>query len=116
MTHLRKFFMRSPPRPHGVLRSRIVYLTSITLAADVLGTLAMYEFEKGATGGKINVWTDAMFFATVQLLTISSQMPNPVTGPGRLTDVGLEIIALFVVTGLAGAFASFFFHLGVERN
>jgi hypothetical protein len=116
VTHLRKFFMSSPPRPHGVLRSRIAFLMLITLAADSLGTVAMYEFEKGATGGKINVWTDALFFATVQLLTISSQMPNPVTGPGRVTDVGLEIIALFVVTGLAGAFASFLFHLSAEQD
>jgi hypothetical protein len=44
----------------------------------------------------------------VQLLTISSQMPNPVTGPGRIVDVGLELYGLFVVTAFAGAFASFF--------
>jgi hypothetical protein len=42
-------------------------------------------------------------------------MPNPVTGPGRIVDVGLELFALFVVTALAGSFASFFLHVAAEE-
>jgi hypothetical protein len=38
-----------------------------------------------------------------------------VTGPGRIVDVGLEIFGLFVVTAFAGAFASFFLHVGAEK-
>jgi hypothetical protein len=114
--HLRHFVARRPPPPHHVLRRRIALLATVALVADVGGTVAMYGFEQGAEGGKINVWTDALFFSTVQLLTISSQLPNPVTGPGRVTDVLLEVVALFLVSALAGAFASFLFHLGAERQ
>ena len=44
----------------------------------------------------------------MQLLTVSSQMRNPVTTAGRFVDVVLEIWALFVVTAVAGSFAAFF--------
>ena len=87
----------------------------LVAAADAVGSVLMYVFEQGAEGGKIGAFSDALFFSTVQLLTISSQMPNPVTGPGRIVDVGLEVFALFVVTALAGAFASFFLHIAAEK-
>jgi hypothetical protein len=49
-----------------------------------------------------------LFFSTVQLLTVSSQIKNPLTASGRVVDVLLEIWALFVVTAVAGSFAAFF--------
>ena len=52
----------------------------------------------------------------MQLLTVSSQMRNPVTTGGRLVDIVLELTALFLVTGIAGAFASFFLHLSSETD
>jgi drug/metabolite transporter (DMT)-like permease len=87
----------------------------VVVVADAVGAVFMYVFEKGEHDGAINAFTDALFFSTVQLLTISSQMPNPVTGGGRLTDVALEVFGLFVVTALAGSFASFFLHVAAER-
>ena len=115
MSHLGEFVARNPKRPHRVLRRRVVTGIVLVAAADAIGSVLMYAFERGADGGKINAFTDALFFATVQLLTISSQMPNPVTGPGRIVDVGLEIFGLFVVTALAGSFASFFLHVAAEK-
>jgi len=44
----------------------------------------------------------------VQLLTVSSQIRNPLTAGGRVVDVGLELWAVIVVAGSAGAIASFF--------
>ena len=62
----------------------------------------MWLFEDDARRSEIhNLW-DAFFFSTVQLLTVSSQMRN------------LELTALCLVTGIAGAFASFF--LGLEGD
>jgi hypothetical protein len=58
---------------------------------------------------------DAAFFTAVQLLTISSQLKNPVTTGGRIVDVVLEAYALVVVTALAGMFASFF-HRGESEG
>jgi hypothetical protein len=99
-----------------VLRRRVAIGLFLVLCADVVGAVLMYVFEQGADGGQIDAFTDALFFSTVQLLTISSQMTNPVTGPGRITDVGLELFGIFFVTALAGAFASFFLHLGAEQD
>ena len=115
MSHLGEFFARNPKRPHLVLRRRVVTGLVLVAVADAIGSVLMYVFEHGAEGGAINAFTDALFFSTVQLLTISSQMPNPVTGPGRFVDVGLELFGLFVVTAFAGAFASFFLHVAAER-
>lgn len=81
---------------------------------DVAGTLLIFFFEDDAKRSEIhNLW-DAFFFSTVQLLTVSSQMRNPVTTGGRIVDIFLELTALCLVTGIAGAFASFFLHLGDE--
>jgi hypothetical protein len=115
MSHLGEFVARNPKRPHRVLRRRVATGLALVAVADAVGSMLMYVFEEGAEGGKIEAFSDALFFSTVQLLTISSQMPNPVTGAGRIVDVGLELIGLFVVTALAGAFASFFLHVAAER-
>jgi hypothetical protein len=83
---------------------------------DAAGSVLMWVFEDDARRSAIhNLW-DAFFFTTVQLLTVSSQMPNPVTTGGRLVDIALELTALFLVTGIAGAFASFFLHLSSETD
>lgn len=79
----------------------------------------MWWLEDEAPGSKIHTLWDAFFFTTVQLLTVSSQMPNPVTTGGRIVDIVLELTALCLVSGIAGAFASFFLHLdrdAVERS
>jgi hypothetical protein len=76
----------------------------------------MWLLEADARRSEIrNLW-DAFFFSTVQLLTVSSQMPNPVTTGGRIVDIFLELTALFLVTAVAGAFASFFLHVGDEQS
>jgi hypothetical protein len=81
---------------------------------DVIGTGLMWLFEDEARRSEIhNLW-DAFFFTTVQLLTVSSQMRNPVTTGGRIVDIFLELTAIVLVTGIAGAFASFFLELERE--
>ena len=62
----------------------------------------------GQKGGDIHGFGDAIFFSIVQLLTVSSQIKNPLTVAGRIVDVGLEVWAVFVVTVVAGSFATFF--------
>jgi Ion channel len=110
--HLRRFFGPNPPHPHLVLRRRIVQALLLVGAIDVIGTVLMWMFENDAARSEIsNLW-DAFFFTTVQLLTVSSQMRNPVTTGGRIVDIFLELTALCLVSGIAGAFASFFLDLG----
>jgi hypothetical protein len=105
---------REPPGRHRVLRRRFKEALILVGIVDVVGTLLMWLFEDDVRRSEIhNLW-DAFFFSTVQLLTVSSQMPNPVTTGGRIVDIFLELIAIFLVTGIAGAFASFF--LAEEGN
>jgi len=81
---------------------------------DLVGTALMWLFEDDARLSQIhNLW-DSLFFTTVQLLTVSSQMRNPVTTGGRIVDIFLELTAICLVTGIAGAFASFFLELEQE--
>ena len=44
----------------------------------------------------------------MQLLTVSSQIKNPLTAAGKVVDIFLELWALVVVTAIAGSFAAFF--------
>jgi hypothetical protein len=93
---------------HRRLRARVMLVVALTLAIDLIGTGAVYAFERNASGTQVHSLWDAFFFTTVQLLTVSSQLRNPVTTGGRIVDILLEIWAVVVVAGSAGAIASFF--------
>jgi hypothetical protein len=109
--HLQLFLRRTPPPAHLKLRRRVLSALILVGIIDVIGSLLMWVVENDSRRGEIhNLW-DSFFFTTVQLLTVSSQMRNPVTSGGRVIDIFLELTALFLVTGIAGAFASFFFNL-----
>ena len=102
--------LRAEEGRHAILRSRVSVALAVTLVVDVLGTTGIYAFERHARGSEIHSVGDAAFWSTVQLLTISSQLPNPVTGAGRVLDVFLELYAIVVVASLGGMFAAFFRH------
>jgi hypothetical protein len=93
---------------HRVLIARLAILALATLVIDLVGTMLIYITERHATETEIETLGDALFFSTVQLLTISSQIRNPFTVGGRLVDVGLEIWGVLVVAGSTGALAAFF--------
>jgi hypothetical protein len=93
---------------HRRLLARLAVVVAATLVLDVLGTVAIYLFERHAQGTEVKTFGDALFFTTVQLLTVSSQLKNPLTTAGRIVDVLLELWAVIVVAGSAGAIAAFF--------
>jgi hypothetical protein len=93
---------------HRRLVARLIVAGALTLMVDLVSTFLIWIFERHAAGTEIHTFGDALFFTTVQLLTVSSQLRNPVTTAGRFVDVWLEIWALFVVTAIAGSFAAFF--------
>ena len=78
------------------------------IVIDAIGTALMLAFEHGEPGSEIGNFGDALFWTTAQLLTVSSQMKNPVTTGGRIVDVFLMAFAITVVASLAGSFGSFF--------
>ena len=93
---------------HKRLVSRLVLVLALTAVIDVVGTLLVYALERNPQQSDIHSLFDAFFFTTVQLLTVSSQLKNPLTTTGRLVDISLEIWAVVVVAGSAGAIATFF--------
>ena len=93
---------------HKRLLARFVIVIALTLMVDVVATILMWVFERHARGTNIHGLGDAFFFSTVQLLTVSSQLRNPLTTAGRIVDVALELWAVVVVASLGGSFASFF--------
>ena len=93
---------------HRRLLARLALVVAATAVIDALGTVDVYFLERHAEGTEIKTVGDAVFFTTVQLLTVSSQLKNPLTGWGRVVDVLLELWAVVVVAGSAGAIAAFF--------
>jgi hypothetical protein len=93
---------------HRRLAARLLIAAGMTLFVLAVGSALIWIFESGQKGGQINGFGDAVFFTAVQLLSVSSSITNPVTTAGKVIDVALEVWAIFVVTAVAGSFASFF--------
>ena len=109
--------MRTPrTATHRHLRERIGRLALVTLGVDLVATLLVYLFERNQPHTEITNIGDAAFWTTTQLLTVSSQLPNPLSTPGRLIDIFLQLWAISVVAALAGAFGAFFHRRGLERD
>jgi hypothetical protein len=93
---------------HRRLLARLALVVIATALIDLAASVAIYELERGTKGTDIKTFGQAVFFTTVQLLTVSSQIKNPLTPAGRVLDVALELWAVMVVAGSAGAIATFF--------
>jgi hypothetical protein len=93
---------------HRRLIARIVIVIVLTVVVDAVASFLVWVFERNARATDIHGLGDAFFFSTVQLLTVSSQLRNPLTAAGRIVDIVLELWAVIVVASLGGSFASFF--------
>jgi hypothetical protein len=93
---------------HRRLLARLVIAVGLSLIVDLVGAALIWHFENGLQGSQIRGFEDALFFSSVQILTVSSSLKNPVTHAGQVVDVALEIWAIFVITAVAGSFATFF--------
>ena len=93
---------------HRRLLARVLIAFGLSVVIDLACAALMDSFESGLKGSEIHGFGDAVFFATVQILTVSSSLKNPITSSGQVVDVVLEFWAVFVVTAVAGSFASFF--------
>ena len=107
---------RAATATHLHLRERLTMIAVATLGVDAVGSVVEYVFERHAPGSEISNIGDAVFWTTTQLLTVSSQLPNPISTGGRIVDVFLQIWAISVVAALAGSFGAFFHRRGLERH
>ena len=93
---------------HRRLLARVLIAFCLSVVVDGVCAALMWSFESGLKGSSIHGFGDALFFATVQIVTVSSSYTNPLTNGGQIVDVVLEFWGIFVDTAIAGSFASFF--------
>jgi len=93
---------------HRRLAARMGIAATLTVVVDAVASVLIWHWESGIKGSDIHGFGDAVFFVTVQVLTVSSQIKNPLTSDGKILDVFLELWAIFVITAVAGSFSAFF--------
>ena len=88
----------------------------MTDRGDLVASVLILMFSAMRPALQITNYGDSLFWTTTQLLTVSSQLPNPISTPARVLDVGLQAYAISVVAALAGSFGAFFHRRGLERD
>ena len=106
--------VRAVTPTHALLRSRLVALFAATVVLDAIASLLILGFERNQKHTQITNLGDSIFWTTTQLLTVSSQLPNPLSTPARVLDIGLQAWAISAVAILAGSFGAFFHRRGEE--
>lgn len=108
--------LRAATPTHLHLRNRLGVALLMTLVVDVTGSIAMFLLERHAPSTDIHSIGDALYWTWSQLTTVSSTLPNPVTAPGQVVAVLLNVYAIVVVSTLAGMFGAFFHRRSEERS
>ena len=85
-----------------------------TVGIDLVCAVAAFLLERHSQQTEVKTFGSAAFWTTTQLLTVSSQIKNPISVGGRILDVFMEIYAISVIATLAGAFGSFLQKRGQE--
>jgi hypothetical protein len=96
---------RASTPAHGHLRDRVVAIVTATVGVDLIcaGLALAFEHHKG----QIHSYGSALFWTSTQLLTVSSQFPNPLTTPGRILDVFMEAYAITIIATMAAVIGAF---------
>jgi hypothetical protein len=90
-------------------RSRIFTLAVVSVGLDLVAAGLAFAFEHGARDA-FSTYFAALFWTTTQLLTVSSQLPNPIRPLTKVLDVVLEGYAIIVVASLAATFSDLLHH------
>ena len=85
------------------------WLAVVTVVGDLIAGALAFWAEHGHPHAFASYWA-ALFWTTTQLLTVSSQLPNPEHTATKVLDVVLEAYAIVVVTSLAATFTDLLHH------
>ena len=107
--------LRASSPAHLHLRSRLTFVLGATVVVDAVASILILMFEQHAHGSEITNIGDSVFWTSTQLLTVSSQLPNPISAPARVLDVFIQAYAISVVAVLAGSWGAFFHRRSLER-
>jgi hypothetical protein len=108
--------LRADTPTHGRLRDTLMVIVVTTVGVDVVCAVLAFVFERHVHGTQIDSFGSALFWTSTQLLTVSSQLPNPLSVAGRILDVAMEAYAITVVAALAGSIGTFFIHRAREGD
>ena len=87
-----------------------------TVGVDLICAVIGFLVERHAKETEIETFGSALFWTTTQLLTVSSNIKNPISSGGRVLDVFMEIWAVTVIAVLAGAMGTFLQKRGEEMS
>ena len=99
--------IRARTPTHGRLRDTLTVIVVTTIGVDLVCAALAFIFEHDVRGTQIHTYGSALFWTSTQLLTVSSQLPNPFSVGGRILDVVMEAYAITVVAALAGSIGTF---------
>jgi len=105
---------RGSTATHRRLRDHLVTIAVATAGVDLICAILAFLLERHTNETEIKTFGSAVFWTTTQLLTVSSQIKNPISTGGRVLDVFMEIYAVTVIATLAGAMGSFLQKRGSE--
>ncbi len=108
--------VRAGTPTHRRLRDQLVALGLATVGFDVVCAVLAFLFEHHQKQTQIESLGSAFFWTTTQLLTVSSNIQNPISVPGRALDIVMEIYAITVIGALAGALGAFLIKRGEELD
>jgi hypothetical protein len=108
--------LRAGTPTHARLRDRLVAVAVATVGFDMVCAVLAFLFEHHQKQTQIKSVGSALFWTSTQLLTVSSSMQNPISFPGRVLDVVMEIYAITVIAALAGALGAFLIKRGEELD
>ena len=106
--------VRARTPTHARLRDQLVAVATVTIGVDLLCAVLAFLFERHAQQTQIRSFGSAIFWTTTQLLTVSSNIANPISAPARVLDVMMELYAITVVASLAGMLGAFLVKRGRE--
>jgi hypothetical protein len=106
--------LRAATATHRRLRDQLMAIILVTVGIDLVCAIVAFLLERHSQQTEIKTFGSAAFWTTTQMLTVSSQIKNPISVGGRILDVFMEIYAISVVATLAGAFGSFLQKRGQE--
>jgi hypothetical protein len=98
------------------LRDHLTAVAVATIGIDLICAVIAFLVERDSKETEIETFGSALFWTSTQLLTVSSQIKNPISTGGRILDVFMEIWAVTVIAVLAGAMGSFLQKRGEEMS
>jgi len=92
--------LRNPRSPSELLVARLTLVSLAVVAIDLVAAFAFYLLERDAPESDITTYEQALFWTSSQLTSVSSSLRNPITTGGHILAIGIDIIAVGVVTVL----------------